>query len=119
MRPFVFCLMLLVAAEQSPVEDGKARARLPQFQVIPPVKLHEMAASTGKSYLRDYRDWPRSHGDNMSSRYSALRQVHRGNVQQLRVAWTYRSKDGTGNIQCNPIIVDGRMYAPTVGGSIV
>jgi quinoprotein glucose dehydrogenase len=118
-RPIVCCLMLLPAAEQSLVEDGKIRARLPKFQVLPPAKLNEMAPSTGKPYLRDYRDWPRSHGDNMSSRYSALRQVHRRNVHQLSVAWTYRSKDGTGNIQCNPIIVEGRIYAPTVGGSIV
>jgi quinoprotein glucose dehydrogenase len=78
-----------------------------------------MTPSSAASHQLDSRNWPRSHGGDASIRYSHLRQIHRGNVHQLEVAWTYRSKDGTGNIQCNPIIVNGRMYAPTVGGAIV
>lgn len=115
----VCCLALLLAAEGLPVEDGTARAALPEFQVIPAASTSELTPANGKAYRRDYRDWPRSHGDHNSSRYSALRQIHRGNVRDLEVAWTYRSKDGAGNIQCNPVIVNGTMYAPTVGGFMV
>ena len=28
-------------------------------------------------------------------------------MKSLKVAWTYHSRDGEGNVQCNPIIVDG------------
>src|SRR6185295_5196384 len=64
-------------------------------------------------------NWHRSHGDNGGMRYSALDQINRSTITNLQVAWTYHSKDGTGNIQCNPIIVDGFMIAPTPGKNVV
>lgn len=109
----------VLAFETSRLDDAAARAALPEFKVIEAANIAELTVSSGKAFQRDYRDWPRSHGDNTSSRYSRLRQIHRGNVQGLELAWTYHSKDGAGNIQCNPVIVDGTVYAPTVGGSLV
>ena len=61
----------------------------------------------------------RSHGGDECLRYSACDQITPDNVGDLRIAWTYRSKDGRGNIQCNPIVVDDVLYAPTVGNRIV
>ncbi len=112
-------MMLLPPAEQSQLEDSEARSALPKFRTLPAAKVSEMTPSSATSHQGDSRNWPRSHGGDASIRYSTLRQIHRDNVHQLEVAWIYRSKDGTGNIQCNPIIVNGRMYAPTVGGAIV
>src|SRR6185436_7486378 len=66
-----------------------------------------------------YLTWHRSHGDNGGTRFSALDQINRQNVTNLQVAWTYHSKDGSNYIQCNPIIVDGVMFAPTPGKFIV
>lgn len=63
----------------------------------------------------DYTTWGAFGGGPDNIHYSALRQINRDNVQQLRVAWTYDSGDvyeGSDN-QCNPIIVDGVMYATT------
>ena len=62
-----------------------------------------------------YRTWEVAGGDAGVSRYSELTQIHRGNVQGLRVAWTYRSGDSWdgSTIQANPIVVDGILYTTT------
>src|SRR6185312_14035773 len=108
-----------MAAETPSVEDAAARAALPEYRTIPAARISELTVSSGAPFQRDYRDWPRSGGDEASSRYSKLSQINRTNVDKLKVAWIYHSKDGAGNIECNPVIVNGVMYAPTVGGYIV
>jgi quinoprotein glucose dehydrogenase len=45
-------------------------------------------------------------------RYSPLRQINRGNVTRLQVAWTYDSGQ-TGGLQTQPIVVDGILYGYT------
>ncbi|HVQ30424.1 MAG TPA: PQQ-binding-like beta-propeller repeat protein [Vicinamibacteria bacterium] len=59
--------------------------------------------------------WPNHGGDPGHRQHSSLAQIHRGNVKSLRVAWTYASggasPDGRSQIQCNPIVVDGVLYA--------
>lgn len=101
------------------VEDAAARARLPETQVIPAAEPGELTPANGFPNRDTYLEWHRSHGDAGGARYSALDQIHRGNVANLQVAWTYRSKDGTGNIQCNPVIAQGLLFAPTVGEHLV
>ena len=59
-------------------------------------------------------DWAANGGlDNI--RYSALDQINRGNVSTLQVAWTYDSHDAFkgSEMQSNPIVVDGVLYATT------
>jgi quinoprotein glucose dehydrogenase len=63
-------------------------------------------------------DWEWRHylGDEGRSHYSPLAQINRGNVDQLEIAWTYDTGPITGSlsqIQCNPIIVKGVLYATT------
>ena len=41
----------------------------------------------------------------MSQRFSNLDQINDQNVNTLEVAWIYRSEDGQGQIQSNPIII--------------
>ena len=101
------------------VEDATARARLPLYQVIPAAEAGELTPHNGFPKPDSYRSWTRSHGDGGSSRFSALTQINRSNVKSLQPAWTYHSKDGSGNIQCNPVIVGGVMFAPTVGQYVV
>ncbi len=58
--------------------------------------------------------WPVNGGvDNI--RYSALSQINRDNVSTLRVAWTYDSHDAFkgSEMQSNPIVADGVLYATT------
>lgn len=61
-------------------------------------------------------DWETYKADRTSSSYSALDQINTENVDQLEVAWTYRTGDldpknhpGSG-IETNPIVVDDVMY---------
>jgi quinoprotein glucose dehydrogenase len=99
------------------VEDAGTRRRLPLYKVIPAAKDSELTSATTINAAS--KNWSRSNGDAGNTRYSMLTQINRSNVGQLKVAWVYHSKDGTGNIQANPIIVDGVMFAPTVGKDIV
>ncbi len=59
-------------------------------------------------------NWPVYLGDSASSQFSSLDQINRENVSQLEAAWTYssgdRSEDDRSQIQCNPLIIDGRLY---------
>ena len=61
-------------------------------------------------------DWREYLGDAAKSHYSTLNQINTGNAAQLQVAWTYQTggADTANNqtqIQCNPIIVNGTLYA--------
>jgi quinoprotein glucose dehydrogenase len=58
--------------------------------------------------------WP-VHGGPGNIRYSPLAQIHRANVAQLQVAWTYDSHDAFpgSEMQSNPIIADGMLYITT------
>src|SRR5712671_4167748 len=58
--------------------------------------------------------WPLNGGvDNI--RYSSLAQINRANVGKLQVAWTYDSHDAFkgSEMQSNPVVVDGVLYATT------
>jgi glucose dehydrogenase len=57
-------------------------------------------------------DWPAYNGGRDGEHYSALKQINRENVAQLKVAWTFDTGE-KGGIQDNPLIVGGTMYAYT------
>ena len=58
------------------------------------------------------RDWREYLGGPDRNHYSTLAQITPANVDQLEVAWEYHTGD-TGQIQCNPIIIDGILYGMT------
>ncbi len=62
-----------------------------------------------------YRGWSVYGGGAESIRYSSLDQINRGNVAGLKVAWTFDTSDAFSDseMECNPIIVNGVMYATT------
>jgi glucose dehydrogenase len=47
-------------------------------------------------------------------RFSPLRQIHAGNVERLKLAWTFRT--GKPGSEAVPIVVDGVMYATAPDG---
>src|SRR5688500_1389335 len=57
-------------------------------------------------------EWREYLGGPERNHYSPLEHINKSNVQQLQVAWEYHTKD-SGQIQCNPIIVDGVLYGMT------
>ena len=101
------------------VEDAREREKLPLYQVIPAARTEELTPASEPARRDRYLTWHRSHGDNGGARFSALDQINRQNVTNLVVAWIYHSRDASNNIQCNPIIANGVMFAPTPGQHLV
>ncbi len=65
--------------------------------------------------------WKVYRGDNGSNAYSALDQINIDNVNELKVAWVYKTGDNQDatSIECNPLIVDDILYASTAALKIV
>jgi quinoprotein glucose dehydrogenase len=63
----------------------------------------------------DYRSWSVVAGGPEGMRYSALDQINRTNVNRLELAWKFESGDEFpgSEMQCNPIVVGGVLYATT------
>lgn len=58
------------------------------------------------------REWGEYLGGSDRNHYSTLTQIDPSNVSRLEKAWEYHTGD-SGQVQCNPIIVDGKLYAVT------
>src|SRR5438132_137987 len=67
------------------------------------------------------QEWPGYGGGPESMRYSSLTQINRDNVKRLQVAWTFDASDGTlgTELEVNPIVVHGVMYARTASLNVV
>ncbi|HZJ14873.1 MAG TPA: PQQ-binding-like beta-propeller repeat protein [Chthoniobacteraceae bacterium] len=63
-------------------------------------------------------DWPAYLGSKERKLYSPLKQIHRGNVTQLEVAWTYETGD-KGEYQANNLIVDGVLYTASPARRVI
>jgi quinoprotein glucose dehydrogenase len=59
-------------------------------------------------------DWPNFGNDPGAMRFSTLRQIHSGNVAQLRPAWTFRTDKAAS--EAVPVVVDGVMYVNAPDG---
>jgi quinoprotein glucose dehydrogenase len=65
--------------------------------------------------------WPTYGNDPGGTRYSPAKQINRGNVGQLQVAWTYRTGalpndeelDKKAAFEATPILVDGKLFLST------
>jgi quinoprotein glucose dehydrogenase len=61
-------------------------------------------------------DWPVYGGNKAGNRYSHLTQINLTNVKDLKVAWIYNSETDSAKavhseMECQPIVVNGIMYA--------
>src|SRR5947207_1145677 len=63
-------------------------------------------------------DWPVYLGGKERSLYSPLAQINRGNVAQLKVAWTYDTGE-RGEYQSNNLIIDGMLYTATPSRRVI
>ena len=67
-------------------------------------------------------DWQVTGGEPGNTHFSALDQITRANVKQLKVAWTFHTGDSLparSEIQATPIIVAGVMYTTTPALTVV
>jgi alcohol dehydrogenase (cytochrome c) len=58
-------------------------------------------------------DWPHYGGERNAWRYSALDQINRSNVGQLKAAWAFQTGKVDGGFNATPLVVDGVMYVPS------
>ncbi len=63
-------------------------------------------------------DWPAYNGNIDGDHYSALSQINRANVAQLKVAWQFDTGE-KGNLETNPLIVGRTVYASTFSGKVI
>src|SRR3954464_1706252 len=68
-------------------------------------------------------DWASYLGGEERSHYSTLSQINAGNVANLTQAWVYRAgetrPDGRSEMQCNPLVVGGVMFATLPGAALI
>lgn len=86
--------------------------RLNNTVLAPLLVLCLLAACSGAKLDSSTREWEEYLGGPDRNHYSSLEQITLENVSQLELAWEYHTQD-SGQIQCNPIVVDGVLYALT------
>ena len=100
-------------------EKKSLRADLPEIKIISKKKDNFLPGRKLEDIEKNFSNWPRSHGGFSSMRFSSLDQINKNNVEKLKLAWTYNSKDGKEGIEANPVVYDGLVYVPTPGNQIV
>ena len=81
------------------------------------VSILGAAAMVASATSQPHAEWRYFGGDKGYTRYSALDQINRQNVQQLQLAWSW-AMDDTGSQQPTPLVYDGIMYLPNPRGVI-
>ena len=102
-------------------ENIEERRNLPDTKII---NSGIVFTKNNHNYVKNIEDWPRSHGNHNSNRFSDLNLINKNNLNKLDIAWIYNSNDRNQShfdfdIQCNPIVVNGKIFTPTAGGYIV
>lgn len=104
-----------LSPRKSPVRRTRAcvGSRLVPHLLAAAIVLVSGACGVGSE--RSYRDWRAYAGGPENIQYSALDQINRDNVRQLEVAWEFATGDAFAGseMQCNPIVIDGVLYATT------
>jgi len=62
-------------------------------------------------------NWTSYNGDYTGRRYSSLREINTGNVQQLRAAWVFHPENSR-NLETTPVVVRGVMYVTSANDVI-
>jgi quinoprotein glucose dehydrogenase len=75
-------------------------------------------ASRPATAQKQSTDWPVYGGQLAGDHYSALTQINRRNVSQLRMAWKFDTGE-QGGMQSSPIIVGGVLYAYTPSQKVI
>ena len=77
--------------------------------------------STSQEISHNPVEWPVYNGGPEATHYSPLAQINRQNVSRLQVAWTFDSADAFSGseLECNPIIVNGVLYATTPAVNVI
>ena len=73
-----------------------------------------LSFSMGSCILEEENvDWKEYLGGPDRNHYSDLTEINTSNVSQLQKVWEFHTGDTSGQMQCNPIIVDGLLFGST------
>ncbi len=97
------------------IEDSAKRNALPNKINI---KSNKNFTTSKNEVPEITNNWYKSHGNDNATRFSNLDLINSNNVSKLDVAWIFRSEGFEGDIQANPIVVNGIIYTPISGGFI-
>ncbi len=77
--------------------------------------LLSVAVAACSSGTNSNIEWPVAGGDFQRTQFSAAASIDTSNAENLQVAWVYRTGDAQdrSQIQCNPIVLDGNLFATT------
>src|SRR5262249_10880452 len=104
-------------------DKGKTSMRLRVGAAIGLIALLCLSGAAKKNEIPQamYRQWTEYGGGSDNLRYSALDQINRDNVRQLQVAWTFDTGDAFkgSQMQHNPIIVNGVLYATSPNRNVI
>ncbi len=93
--------------------------RLQQVVIFACLTAGSSALSAHEDFSKfPQHDWPTYGGDFANTRFSQLEQIHRDNVDRLKVRWTFHTglRGDPGVVwSSNPIVVDGVMYVTDPG----
>ena len=83
---------------------------MPTRSLLAPLAIVALAARL--ALAQQTADWPVYGGSDDHTHYTTLSQISPANVRQLRVAWTYDTRDEFpgSEMQTNPVVVDGVLY---------
>ena len=82
------------------------------------ILLSALLVTSSLAAADNHLTWSEYGGSADSAQYSALAQINRSNVANLKIAWTYPTGD-TNKYLFNPIVVHGLMYVMAKNNSIV
>jgi len=99
MATIFLLLALLLKAMPLSSQDDRMTSLTTTIDVLPAQLLSRPSAT----------DWLSYNGDYTGRRYSALREVHAGNVAQLRAQWVFHASSSS-NLEVTPVVVDGIMF---------
>lgn len=85
------------------------------FALLAVLLTRGSSAQHGETSADESREWKMFGGGPANTHYSVLQQINQANVQNLQVAWTYDTGDAfpDSEMQCNPVIAGGVLYATT------
>jgi quinoprotein glucose dehydrogenase len=75
-------------------------------------------AICSSALAQSHLTWADYGGSPDAAQYSALKQIHRGNVGKLKIAWIYPTED-TNRYSFNPVVVDGVVYVLARNNAVV
>lgn len=86
--------------------------------VAPAIKPHLNASAGDSSANAPHSNWRQYGGSSDDAQYSALKQINKANVAQLKQIWFYGISNNGFRFGCNPIVIDGVMYVVGTDNSV-